>query len=94
MQAISLKLPESVLQASTEAAQSLGINRSEFIRQAIQNETRRMRKKRLAQAWGELSRDPRFMAEFEEWEASTVADGLADEEAEGWFSLPEDKNTP
>ena len=37
MQAISLKLPESVLQASTEAAQSLG----------------------------ELSRDPRFMAEFD-----------------------------
>ena len=66
MQAISLKLPESVLQASTEAAQSLG----------------------------ELSRDPRFMAEFEEWEASAVADGLADEEAEGWFSLPEDKSTP
>jgi metal-responsive CopG/Arc/MetJ family transcriptional regulator len=51
---ISLKLPDDLLQASGECADSLNIPRSEYIRRAIDRmnqETRsRLRKKRLADA--------------------------------------------
>lgn len=90
MQAISLKLDSRALRESDEAAVALGVNRSEFIRQAIHNEARRLKQLRIAQQMADMSSDPRFVAEFGEWELATVADGIVDEATEGWFSLPED----
>jgi hypothetical protein len=92
VKAISLKLSERELQLSNESAEYLGINRSQFIRLAIEREYRRVKRARMAVAMAEMSRDPKFIAEFNHWEEGTISDGIADEETEGWFTLPEVKS--
>lgn len=89
MHAISLKISDRELQLSNEAASTLGLNRSEFIRRAIQHESRRLQIDRMAKSMADISRDPKFMAEFKEWEDSTIGDGLADEDTDtkGWFTI-------
>jgi len=69
MGAISLKLPDDLLEASRRAAESLGISRAEYIRRAIQRmnlETRaRLRAERLAEASRKVRRESmRVNAEF------------------------------
>jgi hypothetical protein len=69
MAAISLKLPDDVLQTSRECAEALHLPRAEYIRRAIERmngETRaRMRAQRLAEASRRVRRESlRVNAEF------------------------------
>lgn len=70
MTTISLKLPDDVLEASSEIAEQLNVSRAEYIRRAIvrMNEemTARTRARRLAQASRKVRRESmRINAEFE-----------------------------
>ena len=69
MEAISLKLPEELLEASKRCAGALRVSRAEYIRKAIQRMNRNMeadlRAKRLAAASRKVRRESmRVNAEF------------------------------
>ncbi len=69
MAAISLKLPDDLLDASRECAEALRVRRAEYIRRAIERmnrETRdRLRAERLANASRKVRRESRKVnAEF------------------------------
>jgi len=69
MEAISLKLPESLLKESGRCARALGIPRAEYIRQALERMNREVatqnRAARLAQASKKVRRESmRINAEF------------------------------
>ena len=54
--AISLKLPEELLAASTRVAEALGITRTEYIRNAIEDANRRMTARERATRLADASR--------------------------------------
>jgi len=70
MGAISLKLPDSLLEASRRCAEALRLSRAEYIRRAIERMNRetsaRLRAKRLAELSRKVRRESmRVNAEFE-----------------------------
>ena len=69
MTAISLKLPDDLLEASTRGAEALGVSRAEYIRRAIERMNRettaRMHAERLADASRRVRKESmRVNAEF------------------------------
>ena len=54
--AISLKLPEQLLERSGECARALRLSRAEYIRQAIERMNRETRAQLRAERLGEVSR--------------------------------------
>ncbi len=73
MRAISLKLPESLLEASGMCAEALALTRAEYVRMAIENMNRRvqaeLRATRLAEASHRVREEgQRINAEFAEIE--------------------------
>ena len=69
MEAISLKLPESLLKESSRHARALGVPRAEYIRRALERMNREVaaqnRAARLAQASKKVRRESmRINAEF------------------------------
>ncbi len=56
MAAISLKLPEELLEASGRCAQAVGVSRAEYIRQAIERMNREVRARGRAKRLAEVSR--------------------------------------
>jgi metal-responsive CopG/Arc/MetJ family transcriptional regulator len=70
MRAISLKLPDDLLDATGRHAESLGLSRAEYIRRAIEDTNQRHRDEDLARRLVESSRrgreeGMRVLAEFE-----------------------------
>ncbi len=59
MTAISLKLPEDLLEASGKCAQAIGVSRAEYIRQAIERMNRETRTRARAKRLDEVSRKVR-----------------------------------
>ena len=55
MRAISLKLPEELLEASSRVAEALGLSRTEYIRQAITEANRRVEERQRATRMVEVS---------------------------------------
>lgn len=73
MRAISLKLPEPLLEASGRCAEAMALTRAEYIRMAIENMNRRtkahLRATRLAEASHRVREEgQRINAEFAEIE--------------------------
>ena len=65
MTAISLKLPEELLDVSGRCAEALGMSRAEYIRRAIERMNRETRAKRLAEVSRRVRRESmRINAEF------------------------------
>jgi len=59
MPAISLKLPESLLEASRRCAGALGLSRAEYIRRAIERMNQETRSQLRARRLAEVSRKVR-----------------------------------
>jgi metal-responsive CopG/Arc/MetJ family transcriptional regulator len=73
MRAISLKIPEQVLRATSRCSEAMGLSRAEYIRRAIEEMNRRSEARLRAQRLAEASRRVReeslvVNAEFEEIE--------------------------
>src|SRR5579872_4953220 len=70
MTALSLHLPDKLAQASTEAAYSLGISRTEFIRQAIEHELKNLRIQQeleaIVKSFASMKKHPDYLKEMEE----------------------------
>jgi metal-responsive CopG/Arc/MetJ family transcriptional regulator len=78
MTAISLKLPEELLDVSGRCAETLGMSRAEYIRRAIERMNRETRAKTRAKRLAEVSRrvrteSMRVNAEFAAIEAEPDA---------------------
>jgi len=56
VKAISIKLPEELLAASTRVAEALGLTRTEYIRRAIEAANRQVERQRLAERLAAVSR--------------------------------------
>ncbi len=70
MIAISLKLPEGLIQQSDQLAKQLGLSRTALIRQALRHEIQRSRRDLERQAilsdLAHLAADPIYLADIEE----------------------------
>jgi metal-responsive CopG/Arc/MetJ family transcriptional regulator len=74
MTAISLKLPEELLDVSGRCAEALGMSRAEYIRRAIERMNRETRAKRLAEVSRRVRKESmRINAEFAAIEAEPDA---------------------
>lgn len=88
MTSISINIPETLAQASQEAAQELGISRNHFIRLAITHELKQIRAQQeqqaMAKAFKIMESSPEYLAESKEIDQSlnTI---LPDEDEEDWW---------
>lgn len=74
MVAISLKLPEALLDVSGRCAEALGMSRAEYIRRAIERMNRETRAQRLAEVSRRVRKESmRINAEFAAIEAEPDA---------------------
>jgi metal-responsive CopG/Arc/MetJ family transcriptional regulator len=87
MMAISLKLPDELVEESTRQADRLGITRAELIRQAVRHELQRIQRQQeqlaMASSLRAMDEDAAYRAE-----SDTLDAGLAEalpEEKEGWW---------
>ena len=71
----------------------MGISRAQFIRSAIRHEVRRVRIAAMANAMAEMSKDPAYMVEFEEWD-NLPSEGLPEDEPGGWWEFPTGESKP
>lgn len=79
VQAISLKLPDELLAASSELARERGISRAEYIRLALEEANRRATAERKARQMARASRlvraeSARVNAEFAAFEDDPIAE--------------------
>lgn len=56
MRAISVKLPEELLEASTTIAEAIGLTRAEYIRRALEEANRRTERRLRAERLRDVSR--------------------------------------
>lgn len=86
---LSITLPDTVANASSQAARHLGISRTAFIRQAIAHELAMLHKKeKLAGIIGALlamQADPAYQQELELWDNANSPE-LPEESDEWWKS--------
>ena len=61
--------------------------------QAIRHEVRRVRIAAMVNAMAEMSKDPAYMAEFEEWD-NLPSEGLPEDEPGGWWEFPTGESKP
>ncbi len=91
MIAISLKLPENLIQQSDQLAKELGLSRTELIRRALRHEIQRTRRIRdqeaIATDFAYLATDRNYLAETDELDAG-FSDLPDAEEAEDWWNHP------
>lgn len=87
MTAISLKLPDELARKSTQAAEKMGISRTELIRVALEHElaviSKRLERADMAKAFEAMRRDPDY-----ELESASLDRGLMEElpiEPENWW---------
>jgi predicted transcriptional regulator len=87
MTAISLKLPDELARKSTQAAEKMGISRTELIRVALEHEladiSRRLERADMAKAFEAMRQDPDY-----ERESATLDPGLMEDlpnEPENWW---------
>jgi metal-responsive CopG/Arc/MetJ family transcriptional regulator len=87
MTAISLKLPDELARKSTQAAEKLGISRTELIRVALEHEladiSKRLKRADMAEAIEAMRDDPDY-----ERESDSLDQGLVEEmphEPENWW---------
>lgn len=89
MTAISINLPESLAEASQEAARALGVSRNQFIRQAIAHELKQLRMQQEQQAMAKVFKimdsSPEYLAESREIE-SGLNSTLPEDDEENWWT--------
>jgi metal-responsive CopG/Arc/MetJ family transcriptional regulator len=87
MTALSLHLPDHLARESQNAARSLGLSRSSFIRQAIEHELQQLMLKKeqnaLLRSFTALCDDPTYMKEAQEIDEA-LSTALPDESEEWW----------
>lgn len=90
MTAISMKLPDALIDQSTHIANELGISRSALIRQALTHEieriTREREQKALTADLKNLAADPDYLAESALLDASF--NDIPADDAEQWWEDP------
>lgn len=85
MTALSISLPDNVVEKSTAAANQLGISRTAFIRLAISHELKRLstekEQNKMGKALAQMHNDPAYQNQSYEIEAGFSEDMLPEEEA-------------
>ncbi len=91
MAAISLKLPDSLIQQSDQLAKELGVSRTALIRRALRHEIQRSRRTLEQQAiisdLAHLSADRNYLAETDQLDAG-CADLPEEKDFEDWWIHP------
>lgn len=86
--AISLKLPDELVDASTRAARDLGITRAEFVRQALRHELARLGRQQehaaMAESLRAMKTDAAWLEDAETLDRG-VDDTLPPEEDRWWI---------
>lgn len=87
MTALSINLPEKLAEASQQAAEILGISRTQFIRQAVIHELENFHAQReremMAKAFEKMKKDPLYKKELHSIETDFDTQ-LNNEEKEWW----------
>ncbi len=88
MTALSLHIPDKLAKESQEAAEELGVSRTEFIRQALIHELENFHAQRereaIAKCFAAMRKNPDYMKTIHELDKGFDSDRLPDDEGEWW----------